>query len=269
MFGKLLKYDFRSMLKQFALIWPAALALALVNRFTLKHFVTSTSSAMETISGITMLVYIAILMAMFIIAVIFVIQRFYKGLLGDEGYLMHTLPVRPRQLIGSKLVCAVVVTFVSILVAIASILLIVPISGADLQAIWREVLAHIGTGDFIRSMLTLLLSFLLDMARGFLLLYLAMAVGHLFSKNRMLWSFVAYIGITIAASLVENQVNQIFAPNLHSAVFGLVISGFDTLPTITPPPTSEFWISLAVSAALSALYFALTNYILKHRLNLE
>ena len=32
MFGKLLKYDFRSMLKQFAFIWPAALALALVNQ---------------------------------------------------------------------------------------------------------------------------------------------------------------------------------------------------------------------------------------------
>jgi len=29
MFWKLLKYDFRSMFKQFAFIWPAALALAL------------------------------------------------------------------------------------------------------------------------------------------------------------------------------------------------------------------------------------------------
>jgi len=268
MFGKLLKYDFRSMLKQFALIWPAALALALVNRFTIKHFITSSTYAGATVSGIAMLVYVAILIAMFVLAVMFIIQRFYKGLLGDEGYLMFTLPVRSWQLIGSKLISAVAVTFVSILVAIASILLIVPISGAELQAVWREMFAYIRTGDFIRSMLTLLLSFLLDMARGFLLLYLAMAVGHLFSKNRVLWSFVAYIGITIAVNLVEDQVNQILTPNLHSAVFGFVVNGFDTL-TITPPPTSELWISLAVSAAFSALYFALTNYILKHRLNLE
>lgn len=268
MFSKLLKYDFRSMLKQFALIWPAALALALVNRFTVKHFITSSTSAGETISGIAMLVYVAILIAMFVLAVIFIVQRFYKGLLGDEGYLMFTLPVRSWQLIGSKLICSVVVTSVSILVAIASILLIVPISGADLHAAWRELLAYIGTGDFIRSMLVLLLSFLLGMARGFLLLYLAMAVGHLFSKNRVLWSFVAYIGITIAVNLVEGQVSQILTPNLHIAASGLVVSEFDTLPTITPS-TSELWISLAVSAAFSALYFALTNYILKHRLNLE
>ena len=57
-----------------------------------------------------------------------VIQRFFRGLLGDEGYLMHTLPVSPWQLIGSKLLCAVVTTLLSIVVAILSILLIMPIS---------------------------------------------------------------------------------------------------------------------------------------------
>ena len=31
MFGKLLKYDFRSMFKQFAFIWPATLVLAVIN----------------------------------------------------------------------------------------------------------------------------------------------------------------------------------------------------------------------------------------------
>ena len=93
MFGRLLKYDFRSMFKQFGFIWPAALLLALVNHFTLSGL-DSTSAVGETTAGMAMLVYVAILMAMFIITMIFVIQRFFKGLLGDEGYLMHTLPVR-------------------------------------------------------------------------------------------------------------------------------------------------------------------------------
>ena len=125
MFGKLLKYDFRSMWKQFAFIWPAALALALVNHFTINGL-DSTSTVGETTAGISMLVYVAILMAMFIVALVFAIQRFFKGLLGDEGYLMHTLPVRPWQLIGAKLVCAVVTTFLSVMVALLSILVIFP-----------------------------------------------------------------------------------------------------------------------------------------------
>ena len=94
MFGRLVKYDFRSMFKQFAFIWPAALLLALVNHFTLSGL-NSTSTVGETTAGISMLVYVAILMAMFIVALVFAIQRFYRGLLGDEGYLMHTLPVKP------------------------------------------------------------------------------------------------------------------------------------------------------------------------------
>ena len=50
MFGKLLKYDFRSMWKQFAFIWPAALALALVNHFTINGL-DSTSTVGETTAG--------------------------------------------------------------------------------------------------------------------------------------------------------------------------------------------------------------------------
>ena len=87
MFGRLVKYDFRSMFKQFGFIWPAALLLAMVNHFTL-FGLNSTSTVGETTAGMAMLVYVAILMAMFIITMIFVIQRFFKGLLGDEGYLM-------------------------------------------------------------------------------------------------------------------------------------------------------------------------------------
>ena len=124
MFGKLLKYDFRSMLKQFAFIWPAALALAVINRFTLSSL-ESASATGETVAAVAMMVFVSIMIAMFVITLIFVIQRFYKGLLGDEGYLMHTLPVRPWALIGSKLVCAVVLTVASTLVAVAAILIIV------------------------------------------------------------------------------------------------------------------------------------------------
>ena len=51
MFGKLLKYDFRSMLKQFAFIWPAALALAVINRFTLSGL-ESTSATGETVAAV-------------------------------------------------------------------------------------------------------------------------------------------------------------------------------------------------------------------------
>ena len=183
MFGKLLKYDFRSMLKQFAFIWPAALVLAVINRFTLNGL-DSSSAVGETTAGITMLVYVAILVAMFAVTMIFVIQRFFKGLLGDEGYLMHTLPVRPWELIGSKLLCAVATTLLSIVVAICSILFIVPWDGVNWGEVFsglRYVLSH--WNSHATHAFFFLLEFLLFLcvgtAQSYLHLYLSMAIGQI------------------------------------------------------------------------------------------
>ncbi len=266
MFGKLLKYDFRSMLKQFAFVWPAALVLGLMNRFTINSFVTSTSSAMETISGITMLVYVAILMAMFIIAVIFVIQRFYKGLLGDEGYLMHTLPVKPRQLIGSKLVCAVVVTFVSILVAIASILLIVPLEASDYANFFRalgEMNRDYGA-NFVFFWVELLVFFLAGMAEGYLMLYAAMAIGHLAHKNRVLWSVVAYIAINTAVDALTGKLVNFYVITDEHLFQRMVISMGEWNAWHT-----SIWTAIAVTAVLAAVFYVVTSYILGKKLNLE
>jgi len=264
MFGKLLKYDFRSMFKQFAFIWPAALALALVNHFTLNGL-DSTSSVGETTAGIAMVVYIAILMAMFIIALVFVIQRFYKGLLGDEGYLMHTLPVKPWQLIGSKLLCAAVTTFLSVVVAILSILVIVPWEGADFAEIFqalRYVFSHwnIQATHGIVGVLEAILFMLVSFSTGYLQIYLALSIGHLFNKNRVAFSVVAFIALNVVMNVLLN----IILPPLNDTLFA-------SIEGMTGPAGfhAAVWTAMAGELLMSAVYFAGTEYILRKKLNLE
>ena len=264
MFGKLLKYDFRSMLKQFAFIWPTALVLAIVNRFTLDGL-DSTSSVGETTAGIAMLVYVAILISMFIVAVNFVIQRFYKGLLGDEGYLMHTLPVKPWQLIGSKLACALVVTVVNILVAILSILLIVPWAASDLKELF-EVFQYLFTHWNIQAtqvmiaMLEFVLFSLTSFAVGYLHLYLSMAIGHLFNKNRVAMSVIAFIAIQVLLSILGTILARPFSDLIYPA-----FSSLDGMPAYH----ISMWVLIAGEVLLAAVYFVGTEYILRKRLNLE
>ena len=264
MFGKLLKYDFRSMWKQFAFIWPAALVLAVVNRFTLDGL-GSSSSVGETTAGVAMLVYVAILIAMFIIAVIFTIQRFYTGLLGDEGYLMHTLPVKPWQLVASKLLCAVAATAVNVAVAILSMLLIIPWSKEDVQEVlqaFRYLFSHwnIQATEMTVAVLEFALCTLVSLAVGYLHLYLAMALGHLFNKNRAAMSVAAFIALQVVVSILGNMIlppiNELISPLVHNFQ-GL--EGFH----------AAMWFGIAIELAASAVYFAGTNYILHHRLNLE
>lgn len=267
MFGRLLKYDFRSMFKQFGFIWPAALVLALVNRFTISGL-DSTSAVGETTAGVAMFVYVAILMAMFVITVIFVIQRFFKGLLGDEGYLMHTLPVKSRLLIASKLLAAVAATALSILVAILSILVVAPIQWGHIGDMFRDLgylfthwNVHMTHGALL--LLELLLFICVGMAQGYLQLYLAMAIGQLFNKNRIAMSVVAYIAVNAAMSVLLGVLGSMsFRPLQAIGDLLMDMQGMSGAH-------AAVWIGIIWTGALGALYFFGTEYILRKKLNLE
>ena len=264
MFGKLLKYDFRSMFKQFAFIWPAALALALVNHFTVNGL-DSSSGAEETAAGISMLVYVAILMAMFIVALVFTIQRFYKGLLGDEGYLMHTLPVRPWQLIGSKLLCAVITTFLSVIVAMASVLVIMPWDREMLGELFRGleyVFTHWNNQAThgVIGLLEFCLMMMVSFATGYLQLYLSMSIGHLFNKNRVAFSVVAFIAVN---AVVSGLMSHFLSPVIDT-LFNLIHSADGAARFHI-----AMWSAIAGELVLCAIYFAGTEFILRKKLNLE
>ena len=254
MLGKLLKYDFRSMGKSFALIWPAALVLALINHFVLPYD-ESGVEVNELLAIVTVIAFVSVLFAMFVAVMIFVIQRFYKGLLGDEGYLMHTLPVRPWQLVLSKLLCAVVTCLVSLAVAFFACLLMVPIRWGlvlriaffqDLwQGIWSNPDALLYLAEFCILCVIALLLFTT-------MVYLSMSVGHLF-RRRIVMSVVTFIVLDILGTfyidLLEQVLpwEQLFASNTHTAFL-------------------TFFVVLLLPCAL---FTAGTVWILGHRLNLE
>ena len=77
MLGKLLKYDFRSVIKEFSILWPAALVMALVMRFTLS-MADAEILGFDIASAIASLVYFGILVAMAVVTLIFIIQRFFR-----------------------------------------------------------------------------------------------------------------------------------------------------------------------------------------------
>ena len=75
----------------------------------LGHFVNNTSHSMPWVGFLTALLTVATFLGMLaVLAVCFFasIQRYYK-LLGEQGYLMLSLPVHAWQHIAAKLICGV------------------------------------------------------------------------------------------------------------------------------------------------------------------
>lgn len=257
MLWKLLKYDFRSMGKSFALIWPAALVLALINHFTLPYDegVVETN---ELLAVVLIIAFVSVLFAMFVAVMIFVIQRFYKGLLGDEGYLMHTLPVKSWQLVLSKLICALATTVVNGIVGFAAMFLMMPLDWEELfdtelwQTIFRSLTQH---PDTIVYFLEFLLLMLVMCAAMFMTFYLAMATGHLFSKRRILMSVIAFFLLNILDSVVTSSLHHMDALNW---LYGMDLSSH-----------LGYWLGILLLLIPTVLMFLVTSYILKNKLNLE
>ena len=261
MLFKLLKYDFRAMWKQFSLIWGAALALALANRFSIFWDVDDHAIGLSdtTTSGITVFAFMSVITAMFVIAVIFVVNRFSKGLLGGEGYLMFTLPVRSWQLVLSKLICALVSWVGCVMVAFASLFIMIPFNWAELfqfpfwSDIFRGIMKHPGTLAMMAEFCLVILAFIVLFIS---VMYLAMAIGHLFSRHRRLISVAAFIGLYI---LIANVYGRVFSYRFIQSLMN----------TVNVNAYSSMLAAIAIMLVPAVIFLALVCWILDHRLDLE
>ena len=103
MLRKLLKHEFRAtariMLPLFGLLVLASVGANL----SIRGMLDSDSTFLSTLGTILIMLFTVAIVAVGIMAFILMINRFYKNLLQDEGYVMMTLPVSIHQQIWSKL----------------------------------------------------------------------------------------------------------------------------------------------------------------------
>ncbi len=266
MLSKLLKYEIKATARIFLPLFAVLLIFAGVNK-SISSLSQNKWQAPEVISFI---LYITVLVGILVMTLIVMIQRFYKNLLTDEGYLMFTLPAKAWQHITSKLIVAMMWTVVSSIVAIISILIItfdVFFTSENMQAILNsinEVFKEFGASAFL-VMLEILLVIIVSMAACILMIYASIALGQLFNRHRILASLGAFI--------VLNTVSQILFMVAASIPGGMNlekrISSMNEFFSILPVFHSVMWYCILFFGVLSVGYFALSNYILKKRLNLE
>ena len=272
---KLLKYEFKFTGRSLLPIYAALLVLTvLMNLGDGMRFGFNNAGMFEGFFK-TMLIftYSCVISAVCIITVVLLVQRFYKNLLRDEGYLMHTLPVSAAQNIASKLICAVVWSVVSLLVAGLSLLFI-----SMTFSNWQQFFD--GLADFIHDLnvafgihwplfaLETLALVLLALASSIVEVYLALAIGHIANNHKIACSIGAFIGLKVLSGLIGQLLGHgivnwhwlndffqnLFYGSLHEQIAGIhmMLLGM-----------------LAVSLIYTGVMFVATNWIMKNKLNLE
>ena len=253
---KLLKYEWKACARICLPLYAVELLVAFINRLLYSDI---GSKLLYGIPSIVMtMLYAAIMVALFVVTAVVLVQRFYKNLLGSEGYLMFTLPVSVSQHILSKAVMALVMGVLSFVAALVSIdLLSLDMSvGQGFVSLLRNLSAYPSDIPF---MLEGILWFVLTALAFVLFIYLCIALGHLAKKHRllMLSTAVQVIGLFVMTASVEKT-----AAASHTVLAFLDGMGAAGVHVIM--------LTLClVSAAAGAVCFAGTRYILVHKLNLE
>lgn len=268
MLAKLLKHEFHQTGRTILPLYLMTLAMTLLLSLYLRlDFITELAEKYFSVSmfgAALTTIYVCTFAALLAVTAFILINRFYKNLLGDEGYLMHTLPVAPRSLIISKLLPAIFWCIVSGIVAVFSFTFTtvgtVPI---DISQLF-QLLGHL---NFAGIMLLLegVLLVLFTLSKNILQIYLALMLGHQARSHRIICAVISYFLIDILTGFAA------MTPLLGITNVASHIITNDILMQGDSPIALNIALLIAIGIALicNAVFFAITNWLLKHRLNLE
>ena len=268
MLRKLLKYEFLATARVFGVCYLGLAALSILAGLSMKFPATSNN----IVGGLMLMAYVCMLAAVMLFTFLTIIRRFYKNLLGGEGYLMNTLPVRSWQLVTSKLIASLVWSAASLMMAALSFALLTIAAVPTFSLFWKDLATvwdgltylpayfELTTGfSFWLFLLEVLLLLLVEGISSICLLYTSCMVGHQFRRWRVAASIIVYFLISFLVSALLDVLpgnasdQQIFAlaDNLSLAV------------------NIQFWRLILVDVVLGTIYCAVTAYLLEKRLNLE
>jgi hypothetical protein len=258
MLGKLMKYEFKSTARIYLPLYGALLIVSILNRlFTYLGL----KAPMFIGGGISAMMAVAIGVVTFILT----LQRFNKNLLGNEGYLMFTLPVKPDSLIISKLLVAAVWFIASLFVVVLAIM-IMALTDFDLKEVF-EGIAEMFTMmnvDILNKLMVgieMILFCVFCLLVTILFIYTCLSLSLLFNKHRLLVAFGAFVAISTIG-----QILAVIAANIASAMnLGEL---FRQASDMTQAHIIMIFVLLA-ELIIGAVFYITTRYMLTRRLNLE
>jgi hypothetical protein len=261
MLNKLIKHEFKATARLLLPLYLVLLVLTIVDRIALSVELNGT---LGIIPGFATFAYFLSILAIVVVTFVIIILRFYKNLMTDEGYLMFTLPVKPQQIIFSKLLVSIVWNIVSILLILVSLLGVFITKDRFDMLIDGFVQVMDGLrSEFGATYIALFITeftvlVIFGLINNILIIYLSIAVGQLFNGHKVLGSFAAYIGISTALQIL-----------VSAAFFILSIAFNQSFEDPRTVPQIIFPITIAYTLVTNFLFYYGTDLIFRKKLNLE
>ena len=265
MLKKLLKYEFKATARTYGGMYLALLAASVLFGGSVWRWNSTNSDAYSALVGLMSLVYTAVIIGTVVVTIMTIVQRFYRNLLGREGYLMHTLPVTETQLVTSKLISSTVWSLCSILMmADMDLLEQLPLMWSGIREAFArcnmefwEALAFSGVVGFVR------------MVSAIACIYAACMVGHQFKNHPALAGILSFFVMQYVQGWLEKLL-QIGTGVYETAIYSIVgdVGSIETTVSALGYMGSAM-VTLGIAAAFGVFWFGLTVWLMRNKLNLE
>lgn len=276
MLVKLMKHEFRATSRVMGPLYLALIVVSLGANLAANVLLDSDFRILRMLGGLLIAAFSIGVFGVGVMTVVLMVQRFQKNLLSDEGYLMFTLPVNVHQQVWSKLLVSAVwfaATFCVVCLAGGMFIFNVDLLRELIEtaeSFFRIVTGYeLGnfTGIFLEG-IVLAFVFCCVICLEF---YAAMAMGYSMANHKALFSVACFFGFQFVA-----QTLGIVLINLAAKLLSLLPGNFFGMIEI-PWDAAGQWTAIHLMmvvlivgcAAYGAIFYGITTWFLKNKLNLE
>ncbi|MDD7408809.1 MAG: hypothetical protein SOV71_02235 [Anaerovoracaceae bacterium] len=286
MLGKLIKYEFGAIGRKMGPMYLVIAALSIVMGIMLRMYETGSGSesdgqAMHRIElslGVLGTAFAVMIIVMAVMLLVMLIQRFSRTVYGTEGYFYMTLPAGTGEHIWNKTISAVIWSALTLLVVMGSFAVVVLIGGimkypemVSVDPLFATKWSMLPMGKVILAALLFICLMIISAAEFALLLYASIAAGNSASGRRGLFSTIWFIVFSIASSIVEFRVIKWTSDFIDNADYfrGNEIGTLVFVNSSLTTTNMMLLVNIAVSAAVCAVFFLITYFLVDRKLNLE
>lgn len=235
------------------------------------------SSILNLMSILMLIGYAFSLFAIDLAMTVYLAIHFYKTMYTDQGYLTHTLPVKPGEIMFSKtlvgglwklIIMFAVILSVTVIIFVTAVTM-VPLDsllsgiGEMAEDLWNVLLGlqrDFGL-NFWFYPIYLAASLLLSPFISLIPIFGACSLGQLFAKQRVVMSVLIFFGMRMAVGMITSLLQMvfqfIFLGNLaDSRYYNLILQ-------------SGMFIGLLFLVGFAAVMYWLSYWVISRKLNLE
>lgn len=266
MLGKLIKNEFRNTFSFMFIISIGIIAMHLI--FKLIGIVEDSPNIAPMLLNVLKFldgVYVFSMIAINGIIFTYFLIRFHQKIYLEQGYLIHTLPVKKSAITIAMLISSITWTVVIAVLSVGRFALTI-ISNDSYVRIIKTIYRMISRGDITTSNIVIfIIMCALSLIHAYMLGFLCISIGHNYKSHPIVGAIIAYWIISVILTTLSILITSIIG-KLGFFRTQFFISAVDSLDKSID---FMFGLTSVITLIITVIYFAINNRIMSRNLNLS